>query len=215
MSKFEGKRILCFGDSLTWGFVPAGGGARYPDAVRWTQQLARLTGATVIEEGLNGRTSVFPDPTAPFACGADAIESCVLSAAPVDAVVIMLGINDMKVFLSNGCAGASARGILTVAGKAAAMVPGVPVLVVAPPPIGRHITELPPELGMMEQLDEKSIEGSWQLAGYLSDFCPLYGFPFFDAGTVVSASAADAVHLDEAGHTVFAEALAKELEKLL
>ena len=117
MADLTGKRILCFGDSLTWGFVPAGGGARYGEDVRWTQQLARITGATVIEEGLCGRTSVFYDPTMPCACGADYVEACVMSQAPLDLVVVMLGTNDLKVFLANGCAGAVARGVVAVAGK--------------------------------------------------------------------------------------------------
>lgn len=215
MADLTGKRILCFGDSLTWGFVPAGGGARYGEDIRWTQQLARLTNATVIEEGLNGRTSVFQDPTAPFCCGADYIEGCVLSQMPLDLVVVMLGTNDMKVFLANGCAGASARGIVAVAGKAAALAGGAPVLVVAPPAMGRFITELPAELGMMEQLDQKSIDGSWQLAGYLRTFCQQMGFPFMDANEFVSASRADAIHMDASGHKAFAEALAARVRELL
>lgn len=58
------KNILAFGDSLTWGFE-AGTFARHPFEVRWPNALAAgLNGkARVIEEGMNGRTTVFPDPT--------------------------------------------------------------------------------------------------------------------------------------------------------
>lgn len=55
------KRILCFGDSNTWGFTPITG-ERYPEGVRWTSLLGEYTGAQIIEEGLNGRTSIFDDP---------------------------------------------------------------------------------------------------------------------------------------------------------
>ena len=56
------KRILCFGDSNTYGYIPLGG--RYDEDVRWPTVMAGLLGDgyTVIEEGLNGRTCVFDDP---------------------------------------------------------------------------------------------------------------------------------------------------------
>ena len=58
------KNILAFGDSLTWGFV-AGQDARHPFETRWPNVLAAGLGgkARVIEEGQNGRTTVFDDET--------------------------------------------------------------------------------------------------------------------------------------------------------
>lgn len=51
-----GKRILCIGDSNTWGYIP-GSGERYEKNVRWTGKLAQTLGENyeVIEEGMNGR----------------------------------------------------------------------------------------------------------------------------------------------------------------
>ena len=51
------KRILCFGDSNTWGYNPVGG-ARYDDETRWPMRMQHVLGNdySVIEEGLNGRT---------------------------------------------------------------------------------------------------------------------------------------------------------------
>lgn len=60
------KQILCFGDSNTYGFIPANG-KRYPFGVRWTSVLAKKLGFdeyNVIEEGLCGRTTIFEDPIA-------------------------------------------------------------------------------------------------------------------------------------------------------
>lgn len=53
------KRILCFGDSNTWGYDPRGG--RYDEETRWPMRLQRLLGEgfTVVEEGFNGRTCVY------------------------------------------------------------------------------------------------------------------------------------------------------------
>ena len=48
-----GKRILCIGDSNTWGYIP-GSGERYEKNVRWTGKLAQTLGENyeVIEEGV-------------------------------------------------------------------------------------------------------------------------------------------------------------------
>ena len=54
--------ILCYGDSNTYGYNPVNG-LRYPKDVRWTGVLQKLLGEqyAVIEEGCNGRTTVFED----------------------------------------------------------------------------------------------------------------------------------------------------------
>ena len=46
------KRIMCFGDSNTWGANPSDG-SRYPEDVRWTGVLQQTLGEgyQVIEEG--------------------------------------------------------------------------------------------------------------------------------------------------------------------
>ena len=56
------KRILCYGDSNTYGYIPTGG--RYDEHTRWPMRMQTLLGPgyAVIEEGFNGRTIVFDDP---------------------------------------------------------------------------------------------------------------------------------------------------------
>ena len=63
--------IVAFGDSNTWGYDPAAG-VRFPPDVRWTGVMRRELGDghSVIEEGLNGRTTVFEDPIEPDRRGA-------------------------------------------------------------------------------------------------------------------------------------------------
>ncbi len=61
------KNILCYGDSNTWGYIPARNGLRFPAHVRWPGVMAQALGDgyRVIEEGLNGRTTVHDDPLSP------------------------------------------------------------------------------------------------------------------------------------------------------
>ena len=53
-------------------------------------------GHGVIEEGLNGRTTVFDDPIEPDRRGADYLPPCLRSHAPLDLLIIALGCNDLK-----------------------------------------------------------------------------------------------------------------------
>ena len=97
------KNILAFGDSLTWGFI-AGTWERHPFDTRWPNMLAAgLHGkARVIEEGHNGRTTVFDDPTTGDDRNGARILPVLLSThQPLDLVIILLGTNDIK--FANRC----------------------------------------------------------------------------------------------------------------
>ena len=97
------KTILAFGDSLTWGFR-AGEWMRHDYADRWPNALQMGLGgkARVIEEGHNGRTTVFDDPTTfDDRNGAKALPILLATHQPLDLVIIMLGTNDIK--FANRC----------------------------------------------------------------------------------------------------------------
>ena len=101
------RRILCFGDSNTFGWIGRldGPTRRFPSDIRWTGRLSALLGPDfeILEEGLGGRTlrdhfTVGSGVSVPGAglCGRDYLPACLLSHRPLDAVIIMLGSNDMK-----------------------------------------------------------------------------------------------------------------------
>ena len=62
-SNITERRVLCYGDSNTYGYDPARDG-RYGEDERYPRVLQHLLGSewAVIEEGLPGRTAVFDDP---------------------------------------------------------------------------------------------------------------------------------------------------------
>ena len=93
------RRVLCFGDSNTYGYSPVDG-QRYGDDINWPGVLDRLLGDKfeVINEGKNGRTVAFDDPYKVGCNGMNDIESCIEDHEPVDLVIIMLGTNDLKVY---------------------------------------------------------------------------------------------------------------------
>ena len=50
----------------------------------------------MIEEGLNGRTTLWDDPIEGFKNGLDYLMPCLESHKPFDLITIMLGTNDLK-----------------------------------------------------------------------------------------------------------------------
>ena len=84
------KHIICFGDSNTHGYcgdaadfdgVPQPGGAmRFSEASRWPRLVQAALGEEylIIEEGLNGRTTVFEDPFRNGITGAGYIWPCLM-----------------------------------------------------------------------------------------------------------------------------------------
>mgnify|MGYP004512313645 CR=1 FL=1 len=97
------KHIVCFGDSNTHGYCAdptdtVTGGARFDETERWTCLLQQKLGEEylVLEEGLSGRTTVFPDALHESMDGLGVIYSTLMCHEPVDLLVIMLGTNDTK-----------------------------------------------------------------------------------------------------------------------
>src|SRR4030095_16419851 len=95
------KTIMCYGDSNTWGCIPLTGPEpprRYGPAQRWPGVLRRELGDGywIVEEGLNGRTTVWDDPLGPFRSGKELLAPCLMTHEPIDLVVVMLGTNDLK-----------------------------------------------------------------------------------------------------------------------
>jgi len=95
------KTVLCYGDSNTWGYDPTSK-ERFAPETRWTGVLAESLGVAfrVIEEGLNGRTTVWDDPIEGHKNGQTYLVPCLASHKPIDLVVLMLGTNDLKMRFS-------------------------------------------------------------------------------------------------------------------
>lgn len=145
-------RILVYGDSNTWGWVPTEDGfptVRYDDAVRFAgiMQAALGDGFEVVVDGLSNRTTNTDDVMdwgnvpAPELNGAAHLPAAIATQMPLDLVVLFLGTNDLKAGYDR-TPDAIARGALEAAQAALASTgiateyPGPRVIVVTPPPLG-------------------------------------------------------------------------------
>ena len=92
-------RILCYGDSNTWGYISGGNHERYIEE-RWPRVLQESLEEKyeIIEEGLNSRTLISNDPR-PGKEGKNGFEyliPCLDTHDPIDLVILMLGTNELK-----------------------------------------------------------------------------------------------------------------------
>ncbi|MET1416164.1 SGNH/GDSL hydrolase family protein [Roseibium sp. HPY-6] len=207
--------VVCFGDSLTWGFNPLDK-SRYGHEVRWTRRLQRELGPSfhVIEEGVNGRTTVFEDPTRGDKDGLAHLATVRKTHMPIDVLIIMLGSNDLqdRFNMSADAIGLAMGRILFAATQSTDDVEGraPKVLLMAPPPLG-DFTGLE-----YEGLYSNAHGGaqSRRLADVYARLADQYGTAFLDAGKHITASPVDAIHFEAAPQADLAKAIADEVRGL-
>jgi lysophospholipase L1-like esterase len=202
------KTLLCFGDSNTHGTIPMRTRdevSRYALGQRWPGVLQAALGADwwVIEEGLPGRTSSFDDPVE----GEDRNalrywQACLQSHRPVDAIVIMLGTNDLKArFMATPSR--ISQGVATLIDMALDNTPpgGIHplILVVTPAPIR--------ELGFFQDLFAGGQEKSQQLSVELAKLGLRSGVRVLHAEDYCEVSDVDGIHLDAHAHRQLGQAI--------
>ncbi|MBX6322176.1 MAG: SGNH/GDSL hydrolase family protein [Rhodospirillaceae bacterium] len=204
--------VLCFGDSNTWGMVPATGPTdirRHGPEVRWPGVLRKALGAgwAVIEEGLNARTALYDDPLeGPGRSGLAYLAPCLETHWPLDWLVLMLGTNDVKTrFNLTAYDVACGMGVLLdVAATATRSYGSVPrALLVCPPPVIWT--------GPWKDSFVGSEEKSRALPAHYAAVASAKGALFLDAGTLIASSPVDGIHFDEAAHAALGRAVAQTL----
>lgn len=215
------KRILCYGDSNTWGHNPNAamdGNFRYPDAVRWTGILQAELGTDVriIEEGLCGRTIMYDDPVSPYRNGSSFLGCCLQSHAPLDMVIFMLGTNDVRHIFTPSVkeiAMGMDNLVRQVKIESLAFPVGEPeILVIAPAPVREEIAQS----DFYGMYDEESVQKSRLLAQeYQKIFSGRKGITLLDAGKIAEVSIKDCIHLTQDGHRRLGLAAAELVRKVL
>lgn len=202
--------ILCYGDSNTYGYNPVNG-FRYPKNVRWTGVLAKLMGPefNIIEEGCNGRTTIYDDPEEGWKNGLDYLKPCLNSHKPIDVVILMLGSNDLKT-----CFAASAADI---AGGASVLIDTIikflevkqgfvpKIILVSPSVIGEGIEFSPFNFAF----DRTAIERSKEFSREYEKIASNKNCLFFDAAKYAIPSEEDSLHLTPESHFNLANGLHK------
>jgi lysophospholipase L1-like esterase len=209
------KTVLAFGDSLTWGAIP-GSDQRHGFSDRWPNVLERElgNGVRVIENGVNGRTTVLDDPFSPLRNGAQHLPGLLEAHSPLDLVIIMLGTNDL-----NYCYGGRAAEAMWGMNRLVEIVEHHPyprttsapqVVLMAPP----HLREATGEPDYVDYF-AASIEESKKLTAVYGRIAAERGCHSFDAASVAVASEIDGCHLDAENTRAIGLALVPLVRKTL
>ena len=186
-SEVSAVRILCFGDSNTYGYDPRGFFSdRYGAEDRWVDLFAKQTGHEVVNAGANGREI----PRNPYAL------RLLTEHAPMDIFLVMLGTND----LLQGTSAKEAADRME-AFMSQLLPHSKSILLVSPPPMKR---------GAWVTSDELMAE-SINLAEEYKLLAETLNIPFVDTRHWNIDLTFDGVHFTETGHRTFAETLGKEL----
>lgn len=203
------KRILCFGDSNTWGYVPATG-KRHPSNIRWTGLLQKKLGNDyeIIEEGLNSRTTDLDDPKHIGKNGLKYLRPCLETHDPINLIILMLGTNDMKERfgrkpkrISEGIENLL-KTINFFSKEEGTKMPKI--ILVSPPLVDESV------IGVDEKY-KGAEEKSKQLGTLFEQIANRYNCQFIDISKYVSPSKKDGYHLEPESH----QKIADLLEKLL
>jgi lysophospholipase L1-like esterase len=209
--------LLAYGDSNTHGTVPMEtleDSGRWGPSERWPGVLAAALGADwrVVEEGLPGRTTVYPDPiSGVHKNGLALLPAALESHRPIDLVTIMLGTNDCKQrFNVPPVEIAESVSLLLHLVRHSYMGPagGQPaILLVAPPPLL--------EAGCLGEIFAGGAAKSARLAEFYATVATRHGAGFLDAGKVITSSPMDGVHFDAEEHTKLGHAVAAAVRDLM
>lgn len=177
-------RVICYGDSNTWGYDPRSYfGDRYPADCCWVDILEQKTGWTVKNEGVNGR---------------EIPVKAVNISEETDLMIIMLGTNDLLQGSSAELAGKKMEVFLkNTLHKCGCLI------LIAPPFLkrGEWVS------------DQTVIRESLLLGKIYRDLAERLGVVFLDASNWNVPIAYDGVHFTEDGHRLFAEEILYYLRK--
>ncbi len=206
------KTILCYGDSNTWGYDPASQ-TRFPRDIRWPGVLRSELGEEyiVIEEGLNGRTTVWDDPIELDKNGATYLRPCIQTHNPIDLVIIMLGTNDLKTRFSLPAYDiASGAGVLVdIVQKSETGIGGeAPEVLLIAPPTAVKLTSF-------AEMFENAIGKSQGFAKYYRRVANEKGCHYLNASDHVKSSTLDGIHLEAEMHTRLEKAVTAKVKEIL
>lgn len=180
-------KILCIGDSNTYGYDPRSYiGSRYPAEVRWTD---RLSDCEVINCGVNGMT--IPRGQSRYAG--------LIRLNEPDLVIVMLGTNDLFSSLSAEQIAARMGAFLD-----SIISTGKPIMLISPPVLqyGDWV------------MDDDLVEESENLGEAYCELASEKGCMFADSAEWGIEMTFDGVHFSEEGHATFAVRLEEILKQV-
>ena len=188
-------KILCFGDSNTYGYDPRSYfGSQYPAQHRWVDLLAKKLNCKAVNAGENGRE--IPRREGEL----QRFDLMLSNQKPLDLLLVMLGGNDLL----------QGNSVEAVAHRMEVFLTRIPlekshIVLIGPPRMkpGAWIT------------DDRLLEDCVRLNAAYATAAQKLGVRFVDAADWDIEVTFDGVHYSEKGHQTFAEQLFLSLSRSL
>ncbi len=202
------KKVLCFGDSNTYGYIPSTH-ERYDKNVRWTGVLQKLcgSGVKIIEAGCNNRTAFCDNSVGIMQTGAKIFP--IFLSPDLDYIIIALGINDMQmcyefeeIDIKNGV-----ENLINMAHNVA---PCAEILLVCPCVLTKNVL-LSPIFSQM--FNQNSIDKSHKLPKIYSLVAKEKNCKYLDLNAITQVSQLDGLHYEAHQHKIIAEKIYELLMK--
>ena len=204
------KKILCYGDSNTFG-LNISKFAQYDEDTRWSGILAKNLSDKfeVIVDGLNNRNGFVNNPEG-FEYSAQRHFPKIISKFKddLDILVLAVGTNDLQsqYDISFGMVEKGLENLILTAVEKAV----------------NHIILIPPVIlkenilngFFKDQFDETSIEKSKKVGKVYRKLAKLYNCKIFDINEFTTPSDIDGLHYDETSHKLIAEKLTEFINNL-
>lgn len=193
------KKILCFGDSNTFGYNP-NNGSRYNENSRWTGILKNLckNNYEIIEAGCNNRTAFSNNP--------DGIQFTGYMILPeylkkfYDIIILAIGINDLQKFY-NPTLEEFETGIENLIKNIRKSLPNSNIIILSP----SHITENILNSNFKFMFNQTSIEKSKQITPIYEKIANKYNCNFLNLNKIVAPSKIDGLHYEIEEHKKIAQ----------
>lgn len=199
------KKILCFGDSNTYGYTPATG-VRFDECTRWTGRLSALLEKEylILEEGMNNRNGFFKNPQSIKLCGVDYLPIYLQNHKDIDICILALGTNDAQ-FFYNLDKQTVQNGLQSLTNSLLDANSETKIIIIPPVKIQPNILN-----GIFSmQFDLSSVKRIEDTFEEYKNFAQTNGFYYLDLNEFVKPSEADGLHYSVESHKIIAEKVAE------
>lgn len=204
------KKILCYGDSNTYGFIPTNC-TRYSKDERWSGILSNLLAPDfeILEEGLNNRMGFFKSPESIKHSGGEYLPIYLQNHKDIDICVLALGTNDAQ-FFYNLDENITRKGLQKLIEALKDVNPKMQIIIIPPVKIQKNILN-----GIFSmQFNLTSVERIEKVFPIFKQVAKENNCKYFDFNELVKPSQTDGLHYTKESHQIIAQHLA-EFIKLL
>lgn len=197
------KKILCYGDSNTFGFNPKDF-SRYDKNTRWTGILQSNLGEEyqVINEGANNRTGFADNPQGELYSTQKHYPKLISQMHDIDIIILSIGTNDLQ-FLYDINSDTIEQGLEKLITISKTKTNNI--IIIPPTRLSKNILK-----GFFNnQFDQVSIEKSQTIGKIYTKLAKIHDCKIFDINEFTHPSETDGLHYSSESHKIIADKLAQ------